>query len=64
MRGERPEGMDFEKFKFLRAQVKKMQKTYKKGQVMHLSSWYEQVENSKMYTHKTKTYIKPKDGKV
>lgn len=59
MRGERPEGMDFEKFKFLRALVKKMQKNYKKGQMLHLSSWLEPIEGTKYERRVTKTYIKP-----
>lgn len=61
MRGERPEGMDYEKFKYLRSQVKKMQKNYLKGQIEHLSSWIEPVEGTKMYRRMYKTYVKTKE---
>lgn len=53
--------MDYEKFKYLRAQVNKMQKNYLKGQIEHLSSWIEPIEGTKMYRRMSKTYVKTKE---
>lgn len=61
MQGIRPEGMDFEEFKVLRAEAKKMLKGYLKGRMFHTSSWLEQIPDSKYLYRKTRTYIKPKE---
>lgn len=66
MQGIRPEGMDYEEFTYLRAEVNKMTKRRLKGEMFHKSIWFEPLKDGKMYTKKVKTYIKPKEdaGKV
>jgi len=65
MMGKRPEGMDFEEFKYLRSQTNKMTKHRLKGYMFHKSSWIEPIKDTKNYVKKTQTYIKPKeDGKI
>jgi len=62
LRGERPEGMGFEKFKAIRAYLKKMTKLRLKGDFIHVSSWIEEIKGSKFSIRRTKTYTK--DGKI
>ena len=62
MKGERPEGMDYQEFRFLRAEVNKMTKRRLKGEMFHKSYWIEPVEGTKTFIKKTKTYIKPKEN--
>lgn len=56
--GIRPEGMDFEEFKFKRAYANKMFKTRLKGELFHKSSWLEPIKGTKYQRKRTKTYIK------
>jgi len=61
LQGIRPEGMDYEEFKILRAETKKMLKGYLKGRMFHKSSWVEEIPGTKYIYKKTKTYVKPKE---
>ena len=62
-KGVRPEDMDYEEFKTLRAEINKMLKGYLKGRVFHKSSWVEEIPGTKYIYKKTKTYIKSDDTK-
>ena len=59
--GIRPEGMDFEEFKFKRAYANKMFKTTLNGELFHESSRSEPIEGTKYQRKLTKTYIKPRE---
>lgn len=61
LQGIRPEGMDYDEFKILRAETKKMLKGYLKGRMFHKSSWLEQVPDSKYFYRRTKTYVKAEE---
>lgn len=53
--------MDYDEFKILRAETKKMLKGYLKGRMFHKSSWLEQVPDSKYFYRRTKTYVKAEE---
>lgn len=61
MQGIRPEGMDFDEFKVLRAKLKKALRQYLKGRMFHKSSWYEPISKTNYFYKKTSTYIKQKE---
>lgn len=58
--GTRPDGMDYDKFKELRALTKKYIKKYLQGQYYFISSALVPTENKK-YVRQTATYVKPKE---
>lgn len=64
--GIRPEGMDYEDYKFLRKEANKLTKYHKLGTFMHMSNCIpvKDDETGKVevkYLRKGRTYIKPKD---
>lgn len=55
LRGERPEGMDFERFKLLRKVVNQMNKKRLMGKLVHVSTKYGLPKGYGV------TYVKPKE---
>jgi len=60
MRGERPEGIEFDDFKKYRKDAKKLMKSYLSGKYIHISSQLVEIPGTKQFRKVTNTYVKPK----
>lgn len=67
MRGERPDGIEFDDFKLYKKQAKNLMENYLGGRYIHISSQLVEVpkddkeEKSKL-KRVTNTYVKPKNN--
>ncbi len=68
--GKRPDNMPYDKFRAIRSELNRYTKNRLKGNMFHVSSWFEKVPNKdtdkEEFTSKrfTRTYIKPKEDGV
>ena len=58
-KGIRPEGMDYNVFKYYKKLTNVYTKQKLRGTFKHVSSWMEPIAGTKEFIRKTSTYIKP-----
>ena len=58
-KGVRPEGMEYNVFKYYQRLANNYTKQKLKGTFKHVSSWIEPIEGTKDFIRKTSTYVKP-----